>query len=141
MVPSPRSPTWDGSTSRCRPGHDLLVSGTHAVDLSHLLAELIENATAYSSPTTSVQVRVQRSGLHVRVWVIDSGVGMTDEELVSANQKVADPPDIDELTTDRVGFQVVGRLARRLGAEVRLQINPAGGVAAGVDLTPSASNR
>ncbi len=119
------------------PGHDLLVTGAHAVDLSHLLAELIENATSYSSPSTTVQVRVQRNGLHVRVWVIDSGVGMSDDELAGANAKVADPPDIDELTTDRVGFQVVGRLARRLNAEVRLQINPVGGVAAGVDLAPA----
>lgn len=120
-----------------QPGNDLLVAGSHAVDLSHLLAELIENATAYSNPTTSVQVRVQRNGFHVRIWVIDSGVGMTDDEIASANLKVDDPPDIDELTTDQVGFQVVGRLARRLGAQVRLQTNPVGGVAAGIDLPPA----
>lgn len=120
------------------PGHDLLVAGSHAVDLSHLLAELIENATSYSNPTTTVQLRVQRNGMHVRIWVIDSGVGMGDEELVAANQRVADPPDIDELTTDQVGFQVVGRLARRLDARVRLQTNPVGGLAAAVDLPPSA---
>ncbi len=120
------------------PGHDLLVSGAHAVDLSHLLAELIENATSYSNPSTSVVLRVQRNGMHVRVWVIDSGVGMSDEELVVANQRVADPPDIDELSTDQVGFQVVGRLARRLDARVRLQTNPVGGIAAAVDLPPSA---
>ncbi len=119
------------------PGHDLFVNGAHAVDLSHLLAELIDNATSYSSPTTAVAVRAQRSGRHVRVWVVDTGVGMSDEELIDANHRVADPPDIDELTTDRVGFQVIGRLARRLGATVRLQTNPAGGIAVGIDLPPS----
>ncbi|MEZ5255595.1 MAG: ATP-binding protein [Ilumatobacteraceae bacterium] len=119
------------------PGNDLLVSGSAAVDLSHLLAELIENATSYSNPATSVQLRVQRSGVHVRIWVIDSGVGMSDSEMAAANERLLHPPEIDELSTDQVGFQVVGRLAQRLGATVHLQSNPVGGVAAGVDLSPS----
>jgi HAMP domain-containing protein/two-component sensor histidine kinase len=117
-----------------QPGNDLLLSGQYAVDLSHLLAELIENATLFSNPTTAVTVRVQRGPLHFRVWVIDSGVGMSEEELVSANVIVSDPPLIEELATDRVGFQVVGRLAQRFGVRVRVQNNPSGGVAASVDL-------
>jgi anti-sigma regulatory factor (Ser/Thr protein kinase) len=120
-----------------QPGNDLVFAGTHAVDLSHLIAELLENATLYSSPATTVTLRVQRNALQFRVWVIDSGVGMTDEELGAANHRVLDPPDIDEITTDQVGFQVVGRLAQRIGARVRLQNNPAGGVAVSVDLPPS----
>ncbi len=117
-----------------QPGNDLLLSGQYAVDLSHLLAELIENATLFSNPTTVVTVRVQRGPQHFRVWVIDSGVGMSEEELASANQIVTLPPLIDELATDRVGFQVVGRLAQRFGVRVRIQSNPSGGVAASVDL-------
>lgn len=119
------------------PGHDLLVAGQYAVDLSHMLAELVENATLYSSPSTQVVVRGQRNGMNVRLWVIDNGVGMTDDELESANQRVSDPPDIDELTTDQVGFQVVGRLGLRLTARIRLQNNPAGGLAVSVDLHPN----
>lgn len=118
------------------PGNDMMLAGQYAVDLSHLLAEIIENATLYSSPTTPVSVRVQRTALHFRVWIIDLGVGMTDDELELSNHRVSDPPDIDELTTDQVGFQVVGRLARRLDAAVRLQNNPAGGVAVSIDLPP-----
>lgn len=117
-----------------QPGNDLLLSGQYAVDLSHLLAELIENATLFSNPSTVVTVRVQRGPQHFRVWVIDSGVGMSEEELASANQIVTLPPMIDELATDRVGFQVVGRLAQRFGVRVRIQSNPSGGVAASVDL-------
>jgi HAMP domain-containing protein/anti-sigma regulatory factor (Ser/Thr protein kinase) len=120
-----------------QPGNDLVFAGTHAVDLSHLIAELLENATLYSSPATTVTLRVQRNALQFRVWVIDSGVGMTDDELGAANHRVLDPPDIDEITTDQVGFQVVGRLAQRIGARVRLQNNPAGGVAVSVDLPPA----
>jgi signal transduction histidine kinase len=117
-----------------QPGNDLLLSGQYAVDLSHLLAELIENATLYSNPNTSVTVRMQRGPSHFRVWVIDSGVGMTEDELLAANQVVKSPPLIEDIATDRVGFQVVGRLAQRFGARVRLQNNPAGGVAASIDL-------
>jgi anti-sigma regulatory factor (Ser/Thr protein kinase) len=120
-----------------QPGNDLVFAGTHAVDLSHLVAELLENATLYSSPATTVTLRVQRNALQFRVWVIDSGVGMTDDEIIAANHRVLDPPDIDEITTDQVGFQVVGRLAQRIGARVRLQNNPAGGVAVSVDLPPA----
>ncbi len=117
-----------------QPGNDLTFGGAHAVDLSHLAAELVENATAYSSPTTRVTVRVQRNATQFRIWIIDSGVGMTDDEVEAANLRVTSPPDIDEVTTDQVGFQVVGRLAQRIGARVRLQNNPAGGVAVSIDL-------
>lgn len=117
-----------------QPGNDLSLSGQYAVDLSHLLAELIENATLYSNPSTVVTVRVQRGPTHFRVWVIDSGVGMTEDELIVANQVVTSPPLIEDIATDRVGFQVVGRLAQRFDVRVRLQNNPAGGVAASLDL-------
>jgi anti-sigma regulatory factor (Ser/Thr protein kinase) len=120
-----------------QPGNDLRLSGQYAVDLSHLLAELIENATLFSNPSTVVTIRVQRGPQQFRVWVIDSGVGMSEEELVSANQIVTLPPMIEELATDRVGFQVVGRLAQRFGVRVRIQNNPSGGVAASVDLPAS----
>ncbi len=120
-----------------QPGNDLTFGGVHAVDLSHLVAELVENATAYSSPSTRVTVRVQRNATQFRIWIIDSGVGMTDEEVEAANLRVTSPPDIDEVTTDQVGFQVVGRLAQRIGARIRLQNNPAGGVAVSIDLPMS----
>jgi len=116
------------------PGADTEVAGRHAVDLSHLVAELVENATAYSPPTTQVVVRVDRNRSEHRLWIVDSGVGMSEAELADANHRISDPPDIDELTADRVGFQVIGRLARRLGVGVRLQENPRGGVAASVIL-------
>jgi signal transduction histidine kinase len=109
-----------------------MISGRHAVDLSHLVAELVDNALAFSPPSSSVQLRAERSALHYRVWVLDNGVGMTEPELAEANLRVANPPDVDDLSADRIGFQVVGRLARRLGVAVRLQPNPGGGVAASI---------
>jgi hypothetical protein len=109
-----------------------LIGGRYAVDLSHLVAELVDNALAFSPPSTSVQLRAERTPLHFRVWILDSGLGMSEVELASANQRVTNPPDVDELSADRIGFQVIGRLARRLGVAVRLQPNPGGGLAASV---------
>lgn len=115
---------------------DRFIEGVHAFDVSHLVAELIENATLYSSPTTRVDVRVQRSRNLTRVWVIDNGIGMSETELAEANRQVSDLPTVEEVSADQVGFQVVARLSRRLGIEVRLQDNPAGGLAVSVDLPP-----
>jgi signal transduction histidine kinase len=116
------------------PSADRILAGPRAVDASHLLAELLENAVSYSSPASSVVLRTEPTANGLRVWVIDSGVGMDDEELQAANRHIANPPEVDALATDRVGFQVVGRLARNLGAQVTLQANPGGGVAACVQL-------
>ncbi len=108
------------------------IGGRYAVDLSHLVAELVDNALAFSPPTASVHLRSERTAQQFRIWILDSGLGMSEAELSSANQHVTNPPDVDELTADRIGFQVVGRLAIRLGVAVRLQPNPGGGLAASV---------
>lgn len=114
-----------------------LIGGRYAVDLSHLLAELVDNALAFSPPTTPVQLRAERTPTHFRVWILDSGLGMGETDLAAANQRVSNPPDVDELSADRIGFQVVGRLALRLGVGVRLQPNPGGGIAASVTVPVS----
>lgn len=116
---------------------DRFIQGSQAFDLAHLIAELVENATLYSGPTTRIDVRVQRSQNRMRIWIMDNGIGMSETEVADANRRVSEPPDIEELSTDQVGFQVVARLARRLGVAVRLQDNPAGGLAVNVDLPPA----
>ena len=110
------------------------VLGGYAVDLSHLLAELVDNSISFSPPATAVQVTAERGPMSIRIWVLDKGLGMTEDEFADANERVANPPDVDDLSTDRVGFQVVGRLARRLGVQVRFQNNPGGGVAVNVTI-------
>ncbi len=113
---------------------ELIMSGPFAVDVSHLLAELVENATRYSPKTTAVSLTVDEKEDTVNVWISDSGVGMSEEEFATANERLAHPPEIDELATDRVGFQVVGRLARKLNVGVAIGPNVGGGVAAVVKL-------
>ncbi len=109
-----------------------MLTGRYAVDLSHLVAELVDNALAFSPPTASVHIRSERTNQHFRVWILDTGLGMGESDLAGANLRVSNPPDVDELSADRIGFQVVGRLALRLGVSVRLQANPGGGIAASV---------
>ncbi|MFN0025601.1 MAG: nitrate- and nitrite sensing domain-containing protein [Acidimicrobiales bacterium] len=111
------------------------LAGPHAVDVSHLLAELIENGLSSSAPSTQVLLRTERSRDDLKVWITDSGVGMEPTELAEANERLADPPDIDSMAIDRVGFQVVGRLARQVGGvTVTLSNNPGGGLAACVTM-------
>ena len=106
------------------------IPGRMAVDLSHLVAELVENALTYSPPSTTVVVRTDSPEGDLRIWVRDNGVGMSDSEIDSVNARIAAPPEIDEMTTDQIGFQVVGRLARRMGVAVWLQPNGSNGIAA-----------
>ena len=117
------------------PADNLELSGAFAVDVSHVVAELLENALSYSSPATQVVLRTERANQgRFKVWVIDQGVGMSEEDLTESNERLASPLDIDNLVTDRVGFQVIGRMAQKLGLEVTLQGNPSGGIAAAITL-------
>jgi signal transduction histidine kinase len=120
---------------------DVEVAGPAAVDLVHLLAELLDNAAAFSPPTAPIVVTGAADGPGYLVEVTDRGLGMTDQELAWANQRLAGRgPAADpaaQAAGDRLGLVVVGRLARRNGFDVRLDRSPAGGVRAAV-LVPSA---
>jgi hypothetical protein len=110
----------------------------HAVsDVVHLLAELIENAAAFSPPGTRVQVAGEPAAHGYLLEIEDQGIGMSDAELEEANEQLARPASIDLAGAQRLGFYVVGRLAARHGVKVRLRRSWFGGVAALV-LLPSA---
>ncbi|HEV2871249.1 MAG TPA: ATP-binding protein, partial [Actinomycetota bacterium] len=118
------------------PMADVRVVGHAVSDVVHLLAELIENAAAFSPPGTRVQVSGEPAGHGYLLEVEDQGIGMSDEELEEANQQLAKPASIDLASAQRLGFYVVGRLAARHGVKVRLGRSWFGGVAALV-LLPS----
>ncbi|MCG8920384.1 nitrate- and nitrite sensing domain-containing protein [Actinokineospora sp. PR83] len=107
---------------------DLLVQGRVVKDLVHLIAELLDNAATFSAPDTQVLVSSARvrSG-EVAIQISDEGMGMSDEELEEANERLADPPDFDVSLSRRMGLYVVARLAQRHAIRVRLH----GGVDAG----------
>ena len=109
---------------------DLEVAGHVAVDVIHLLAELIENATAFSPPNTKVQIAGQAVPHGYVIEVEDRGLGMSDEELIQANARLANPPEIDFALSRVLGLYVVGRLSQRHGIKVQLRHSWYGGVTA-----------
>ena len=109
---------------------DLEVAGHVAVDVIHLLAELIENATAFSPPNTKVQIAGQAVPHGYVIEIEDRGLGMSDEELIQANERLANPPKIDFALSRVLGLYVVGRLGQRHGIKVQLRHSWYGGVTA-----------
>jgi hypothetical protein len=98
----------------------------HAVtDLVHLLAELLENATTFSSPQTKVRVTATRlPDGRIMIETHDQGIGLTTEDCNDINHKLANPPTIDAAIAQRMGLFVVGRLSDRHG--IRVQLRPSG---------------
>jgi K+-sensing histidine kinase KdpD len=109
--------------------HNLTLSGLAASDVAHLLAELVENAASFSSPTTRVEVSGGPTGNGYVLEIQDHGIGMSDAELAEANRRLAAPSAAD-VAVSRMGFHVVGRLAARHGIRVQLRQSWFGGVAA-----------
>ncbi|MFF0161331.1 nitrate- and nitrite sensing domain-containing protein [Streptomyces sp. NPDC005263] len=102
-------------------------------DVIHLLAELIDNATAYSPAPSPVGVRAAMVAKGLAVEVEDRGLGMSEEDYASLNAQLADPPQFDvvALADDlRLGMFVISRLARRHGIAVTLRPSPYGGTTA-----------
>ncbi|MEU8540628.1 ATP-binding protein [Streptomyces sp. NPDC048717] len=106
----------------------------HAVaDVIHLLAELVENATLFSAPHTTVLLRAQYVTAGLAIEVEDRGLGMPAEEQSKMNALLADPDQVNVahlLQDGRIGLFVVSALARRHGIAVRLQSNIYGGIQA-----------
>jgi hypothetical protein len=113
------------------------VSGQAVADLTHMLAELVENAVRFSPPDTGVSVRTRPRVQETGGWVLtveDWGVGMPAEDLASANELLAAPKEVDLSVSQRLGLHVIARLAQRHGVSVSLSPTPGGGITAVVVL-------
>lgn len=106
------------------------VGGPAVADLTHLIAELLENATVFSPPHTAVQVLGERVSNGFTLEIHDRGLGMPPEVLLDANLRLAETPDFELSDTDRLGLFVVSRLAQRQNVRVSLQKSPYGGTTA-----------
>ncbi|MFF9279222.1 sensor histidine kinase [Streptomyces griseosporeus] len=106
------------------------VTGPAVADLTHLVAELLENATVFSPPHTAVQVVGERVANGFTLEIHDRGLGMTAEALLDANLRLAETPEFELSDTDRLGLFVVSRLAQRQNVRVSLQPSPYGGTTA-----------
>ncbi|GAA3499463.1 nitrate- and nitrite sensing domain-containing protein [Streptomyces prasinosporus] len=104
---------------------DAEIHGRAVTDLVHLLAELLENATTFSSPQTKVRVTATRlPDGRVMIEIHDKGIGLTAEDFADINHKLANPPTVDAAISQRMGLFVVGRLSDRHG--IRVQLRPSG---------------
>ncbi|GAA0644040.1 sensor histidine kinase [Streptomyces thermocarboxydovorans] len=98
------------------------------------LAELLDNATSYSSPDTVVEINIRTVPKGICIVVDDAGVGMSEEERARAMKLLSseratgvaglgNPPQF--------GFAVIGVLCERFGFEVSVDSSsPYGGVRA-----------
>ncbi|SPL97567.1 signal transduction histidine kinase [[Actinomadura] parvosata subsp. kistnae] len=107
------------------------VAGQAVNDVIHLLAELVENALSFSPRETRVTVSGSRiDGGGVMLSITDSGIGMTQEELVQSNERLTEAPSVDVSVSRRMGLFVVARLAHRHGIRVQLRPHSSGGLTA-----------
>ncbi|MCP3754224.1 nitrate- and nitrite sensing domain-containing protein [Streptomyces sp. TBY4] len=113
------------------------VVGGAVADLTHLLAELIENATQFSPPHTKVRVSGEPVGAGYVLEVEDRGLGMGRESLQEANRRIEQSEALDLFDSDRLGLFVVSRLSARHGVKVHLRMSPYGGTTAVVLLPNS----
>jgi len=107
------------------------LSGGSVADVIHLLAELVENATAFSPPSTQVQLRAARMREGVLIEIEDSGFGMKEDAMADANRKIQSEK-VDLLDAKQIGLFVVNRLRERQGLRVEIRHSASGGVTAAV---------
>ncbi|MEU6551637.1 nitrate- and nitrite sensing domain-containing protein [Streptomyces sp. NPDC046915] len=113
------------------------VVGAAVADLTHLLAELVENAAQFSPPHTRVRVTGEPVGNGYALEIEDRGLGMGPETLAEANRRIEQSEALDLFDSDRLGLFVVSRLAARHSVKVHLSTSPYGGTTA-VVLVPTA---
>lgn len=112
----------------------LVVVAPAVNDLVHLLAELFDNAAAFSPPDSTVLVEARRVADRAVLLIEDRGIGIGTERLRELNHRLAHPSPVTAATCRQMGIEVVSRLAQR--HEMRVELEPAGerGIAASVVL-------
>ncbi len=116
---------------------DVSIAARAVNDVVRLIAELFDNATRFSPPTSSVLADARRIGDYVLVQVEDRGLGMSPDQIASLNERLAEPPSVDVAAFRMMGLAVVGRLADRYDIKVELRPNPDGGIITQVTLPSS----
>jgi signal transduction histidine kinase len=114
------------------------VTGLAATTLGHLVAELLDNATAFSPPEARVRVAGNAASDGYEILVADSGIGISEARLAELNRKLSLPPQFGSAADASIGLTVVSMLASRIGASVSLAASEHGGTVATVHIPRSA---
>jgi signal transduction histidine kinase len=105
--------------------------------LVHLCAELLDNATAFSSPDSRVLVDMRVLADRIIVQITDRGIGMTPRRRSELNARLTTPTHLDAASVKAMGLTVAGQLASWYGIVVELRQNPQGGTIAELVLPPT----
>ncbi|MFJ2032023.1 nitrate- and nitrite sensing domain-containing protein [Streptosporangium sp. NPDC087985] len=106
---------------------EVALDGRAVGDIIHLIAELVENAASFSPPYTTVQVSGSIVAHGYALEIEDRGLGMNPEDIVRANERIANPPELKLSGNARLGLYVVSRLAERHEVRVTFKTSPYGG--------------
>ncbi|MEW1772414.1 ATP-binding protein [Streptomyces sp. NPDC086777] len=116
------------------------IKGTSVEPVIHAAAELLDNATRYSPPSTKVHVTAVEVQSGVCIEIEDAGVTLNEEardRLEGLLEKAKQGKDIQVLGENpRLGLSVVGRLCKTYNMDVSLRASAYGGVRA-VLIVPS----
>ena len=110
------------------------VDGAAAADVSHVIAELVENSLTFSPPTADVEIYGRLDGYGYVLTIVDSGIGMQASDLERANELISTSNSLTLSPSKFLGHYVVGQLAARHGLTVHLAASPTGGLTAMVAL-------
>ena len=116
---------------------DIAIAALAVNDVVRLIAELLDNATRFSPPTTSVVADGRRIRDYVVIQVEDRGLGMSEEQMDQLNRRLSETSNVDVAAFRLMGLAVVSRLANRYGIKVELRANLEGGTVAQVILPSS----
>jgi signal transduction histidine kinase len=116
---------------------NLALAGPAVRDTSHLLAELIDNATNFSNENTRVRVWAEYAEYGALVEIEDAGIGMSLGTRAWANESMTNPPEFDQLvrdsdTVEQLGLFTAAHLARAHQIRVEFKLSTAGGTRASV---------
>ncbi|MEU4932201.1 ATP-binding protein [Streptomyces yokosukanensis] len=110
------------------------IKGTSVEPVIHAAAELLDNATRYSPPTTKVHVTAAEVQAGIAIEIEDAGVSLSEESRARIEKMIEDAKNLDDAhnlgENPRLGLAVVGRLSKMFDMEVSLRASAYGGVRA-----------
>ncbi|MEW2511656.1 ATP-binding protein [Streptomyces sp. NPDC046870] len=110
------------------------IKGTAVEPVIHAAAELLDNATRYSPPSTKVHVTAVEVQAGVVIEIEDCGVSLSEESRARIERMIEDAKNGEDAhnlgENPRLGLAVVGRLCKRFDMDVSLRASAYGGVRA-----------
>jgi hypothetical protein len=108
------------------------VAGKAVADVSHIVAELVENALTFSPPDSNVSVHGRHGDEGYTITIVDTGIGMSEDDIERANLRLRASEDFTVAPSRYLGHYVVAQLSLRHQIQVTLEPSPSAGVTAAI---------